>query len=202
MRLIAGLGNPGPQYDQTRHNVGFEVVDRLARRFGDDAVARARFHGAVVDASLDGARAVLLKPATMMNRSGQSVAEAVRFYKLDPATDLLVIVDDVALACGMIRLRASGGAGGHNGLSDVERLLATDEYARLRVGIDRPGEIPQEAYVLGRFRPDQRDLVESALDEAVEAAVCWASSGILEAMNRFNRRQTANTHNDEGMFRD
>ncbi len=191
MKLIVGLGNPGPKYDSTRHNVGFDAIDRMARRYADGVVARAKFHGAVVEASVDGQATLLLKPTTYMNRSGQAVAEAVRFYQLDPVADLLIIVDDTALACGFIRLRGDGGAGGHNGLADVEQKLSTTSYGRLRIGVDPPGEIPQESYVLGRFRPDQRDLVEQALEEAVEAGVCWVANGLTETMNRFNRRQTA-----------
>jgi PTH1 family peptidyl-tRNA hydrolase len=191
MRLIAGLGNPGRQYEQTRHNVGADVLDRLARRHAPGAVARVRFHGIVIEADIDGGRTILLKPTTYMNRSGQAVSEAVRFYRLDPGTDLLVLVDDTALPCGMIRLRCGGGTGGHNGLADIEQKLGTDLYARLRIGIDPPGGIPQESYVLGRFRPDQRDALEPALDEAAEAAACWLAHGVDEAMNRFNRRKTA-----------
>ncbi|MHC4414629.1 MAG: aminoacyl-tRNA hydrolase [Planctomycetota bacterium] len=191
MKLIAGLGNPGRQYDQTRHNVGYVVLDRLARRYASGATARRKFHGAVLDASINGRRVVLLKPATFMNRSGEPVGEAVRFYRLPPAADLLVLVDDTALSCGMIRLRISGGAGGHNGLEDIEQKLATDEYARLRIGIDAPGEIPSREYVLGRFRPDQLEPLEPALEDAVAAAACWVTHGIHEAMNRFNRRKTA-----------
>lgn len=192
MKLIVGLGNPGPQYDSTRHNVGFAVLDRLARRFvtPDGLVARSKFQGATVDAIVGDEKAILLKPLTYMNRSGQSVAEALGFYKLDPANDLLVIVDDVALPCGSIRLRAEGSAGGHNGLADIEQKLGTSNYARLRIGIDGPGQIPQKEYVLGRFRPDQLNLVEPALEEAVNAAAVWCTHGIGEAMNRFNRRDT------------
>jgi PTH1 family peptidyl-tRNA hydrolase len=191
MKLIVGLGNPGPKYESTRHNVGFDVLDRMARRHADSPIARARFHGVVVEASVDGQVTLLLKPTTYMNCSGQAVSEALRFYKLDPAADLLVIVDDTALACGVIRLRADGGAGGHNGLADIEQKLGTSEYPRLRIGVDPPGQIPQEAYVLGRFRPEQRDLIEPALEEAVDAGVCWVGHGVTEAMNRYNRRQTA-----------
>ena len=191
MKLIVGLGNPGAQYQMTRHNIGFEVLDRLARRYAPGAIARGRFHGATLDADIDGVRAMLLKPMTFMNRSGQSIAEAAGFFKLSASDDLLVIVDDVALPCGQIRLRAEGGAGGHNGLLDVEQKLGTERYARLRIGIDQPGQVPQSDYVLGRFRPDQWDLVDSAVNDAVDAAVCWATRGIHEAMNRFNRKQTA-----------
>jgi PTH1 family peptidyl-tRNA hydrolase len=200
MKLIVGLGNPGLQYQWTRHNVGFEVLDRLARRHADPGagaapVARGRFHGALVEAQLEGQRTMLLKPGTFMNRSGTAVAEAVRFYQLAPAADLLIIVDDVALPCGSIRLRASGSAGGHNGLLDIEAGLGTMEYARLRIGIDSPvtivpGGMAQKDYVLGRFRPEQRERLEPALEEAAEAAACWAARGIDEAMNRFNRRNS------------
>jgi PTH1 family peptidyl-tRNA hydrolase len=191
MKLIVGLGNPGPQYQMTRHNVGFEVLDRLARRHAPGAIARSRFHGAVIEAEIGGEKALLLKPATFMNRSGLAVAEAVGFYKLMPAQDVLILVDDVALPCGSIRIRASGSAGGHNGLADVEEKLATADYARLRIGIDAPGQIPQKDYVLGRFRPDQHPLVEHALDDAADACACWCSRGVIETMNRFNRKETA-----------
>jgi len=190
MKLIAGLGNPGTEYERTRHNVGFVVLDALARRYAPGAVARSKFQGATIDADIDGERVLLLKPLLYMNRSGLSIAEAVRFYKLDPASELLVIVDDVALACGLIRLRRTGSAGGHNGLADIEEKLTTANYARLRIGIDPPGRIPQKDYVLGRFREDQLDAMEDAYDLAVEAARCWTTQGITEAMNRFNQKQT------------
>ncbi len=190
MKLIVGLGNPGQQHEHTRHNVGFVVLDRLARRYAAGEIARSKFHGAVLDAHINGQRVLFLKPTTFMNRSGQSVAEAMQFYRLDPGSNLLVVVDDVALACGMIRLRSDGGAGGHNGLTDIEERLATQEYSRLRIGIDAPGDIPQSNYVLGRFRPDQQELVEPTLETAVDAAMCWALHGIDEAMNRFNHRNT------------
>lgn len=191
MKLIVGLGNPGEQYEKTRHNVGFVVIDRLARRLAPGAIARSKFHGALIEADLNGERILLHRPSTYMNRSGQAVAEAARFYKLQAETDLLVIVDDVALQCGVIRVRAEGGTGGHNGLADIEQKLGVSEYARLRIGIDPPGQIPQADYVLGRFRPDQSELMEPGFDEAVSAALCWATLGIKEAMNRFNRKNTA-----------
>jgi len=205
LKLIVGLGNPGPEYDRTRHNVGFDVLDRLGRRHAGAAPARSRFGGLLLDAEFPrpagprsggadqespGVRVLLLKPLTYMNRSGQSVSEAVRFHKLDPQNDLLVIADDIALACGVLRLRERGSAGGHNGLADVERLLGTEAYGRLRIGVDPPGAIPQASYVLGHFRPDQRARLEPALEEAVRAAECWVSEGLSTAMNRFNRRNT------------
>ncbi len=193
MKLVVGLGNPGPEYDGTRHNVGFDVVDRLARRYADPAtsVAKSRFSGLVVEAQIRDEKVLLLKPLTYMNLSGKAVAEAIRFYKMSPTDDLLVVVDDTALPCGSIRLKPGGGAGGHNGLADVSRLLGTDDWPRLRIGIDKPGQIPLKNYVLGRFAPEQKPLVESSLDEAAEAAACWASEGLATAMNRFNRKASA-----------
>ena len=194
MKLIVGLGNPGAEYDRTRHNVGFLVLDRLARRGADPVsggTARSRFHGLLVEGSFGGEKTLLLRPTTYMNRSGVAVAEAIRFYKLEPSEALLVVVDDVALPCGMIRMRPGGSPGGHNGLVDIDQRIGTSDYARCRIGIDPPGQIPQKDYVLGRFRPDQLELVEPSLDEAADAAACWVSNGITEAMNRYNRRNTA-----------
>src|SRR5262252_4734629 len=141
MKLIVGLGNPGKDYDKTRHNAGYMVVYRLIARHAAGAPVKARFNAAAVEARLPGGggadeTCLLLKPTTYMNRSGQSIAEAVRFYKLDPASELMVILDDVALPSGTIRIRPGGGTGGHNGLEDIERLLGTDAYPRCRIGID------------------------------------------------------------------
>ena len=191
MKLIVGLGNPGSQYEKTRHNVGFVVLDSLARRYAPGEVAKSRFHGATVEGMIGDEKVLMLKPLCYMNRSGMAVAEAARFYKLDALRDVLVVVDDLALPCGAIRLRGEGGAGGHNGLADIQQKLGTQMYARLRIGIDRDPSMVQSDYVLGRFRPDQLERLEPALDEAVDAAACWASSGLTEAMNRYNRKETA-----------
>ncbi len=195
MKLIVGLGNPGPEYDHTRHNVGFVVLDRLARRHAPPqggSIAKARFHGSMLEANIADEKVLLLKPLTFMNRSGLSVSEAAGFYKIDVARDLLVIVDDIALPCGSIRLRGEGSAGGHNGLGDIEQKLGHANYARLRIGIDQPGQIPQKDYVLGRFRPEQQTAIEPALEDAVAAAEGWVARGLNDAMNRFNTRKTAN----------
>lgn len=191
MKLIAGLGNPGSKYVSTRHNVGFDVLDRLARRYGDAAPARSKFHAVVVDVHINDEKVLLVKPTTFMNRSGVSLSEAANFYKLNIEEDVLVLVDDVALPCGSIRMRPSGSAGGHNGLIDIEERLGSGQYARLRIGIDEPGQIPQKDYVLGRFREDQREQLEPALEDAVAAATCWVTAGTTETMNRFNRKATA-----------
>lgn len=185
MKLIVGLGNPGAQYSQTRHNVGFTVVERLAARHGLSG-AKSRFHGEFVYGPMAGQKCLLLRPTTYMNRSGLAVAEAVHFYQLDPGVDLLVVVDDVALPCGRLRLRGSGGTGGHNGLADVTRALGTENYARLRIGVDSPGHICATDYVLGKFTAAQFEIMQDVLDTACDAVACWIAEGIDRAMNKFN----------------
>jgi len=191
VKLIVGLGNPGSQYERTRHNVGFMTVDRLADRHARSAVPRGRFHAITIEALLPGPggqeeKCLLLKPTTYMNRSGLAVADAVRFYKVDPVADILVVVDDVYLPSGSIRLRESGSAAGHNGLADIQRCLGTDRYPRCRIGIDQPGIIPQADYVLGRFTDDQWPLVDNAITKAADAAEHFVRSGLTAAMNKFN----------------
>jgi peptidyl-tRNA hydrolase, PTH1 family len=191
MKLIVGLGNPGKDYDKTRHNAGFMVVDRLVQRHGAGAPVKARFNAAVIEARMPRSAGVepclLIKPTTFMNRSGQTVAEAVRFYKLDPAADLMVISDDVALPSGTIRIRPAGGAGGHNGLSDITRLLGADIYPRCRIGIDASPEYMDQAdYVLGRFTDEQWALVGPTIDKAADAVETFVKSGLDAAMNKYN----------------
>lgn len=188
MKLIVGLGNPGREYAGTRHNVGFMVVERIADRRAI-AGAKGRFHASVLEGAIDGRKVMLMEPTTYMNRSGRAVGEAARFYKLDPA-DVMVVVDDTALPLGAIRIRPKGGPGAHNGLADIERALASDQYPRLRLGIgeprvnDRP--IAQRDYVLGRFTDEQLAEITPAVDRAAQAAECWAARGIDAAMNQFN----------------
>ncbi|HED54332.1 MAG TPA: aminoacyl-tRNA hydrolase [Phycisphaerales bacterium] len=190
MKLLVGLGNPGSEYTRTRHNAGFLVLARLAERYATQKIARSKFHAMVLDASIGGEKCLLMKPMTYMNRSGQAVAEAVRFYKLDIPSDVLVIVDDVALPCGTIRLRAEGGTGGHNGLADIARKLGREAFPRLRVGIDsKPPMMRLDEYVLGRFTEEQREQLEPALTTAADAAEAFVTRGITQAMNTFNSRQ-------------
>lgn len=188
MKMIVGLGNPGARYANTRHNAGFMVVDRLVRRHAPDAPVRNRFHADTVEASIAGDRCLLIRPVTYMNLSGRPVVETLRFYKV-PIQDLLVISDDTALPLGSIRLRGSGSAGGHNGLGDIETHLATQCYARLRLGVgERPVLMDQADWVTSRFTPEEVDALAPALDRAADAAECWASRGLETAMNRFNTR--------------
>ncbi len=198
MKIIVGLGNPGRQYAMTRHNVGFEVIDTLAAKLGwtgskdqFDRLARTKFDGLTLDgviglSSGGDEKVLLLKPMTYMNVSGRSVLAAMQFYQCSPA-DVLVVLDDLALPCGRIRLRGGGSSGGHNGLRDIEQMLATQDYPRLRIGIDPvPQFVPQKDYVLQRFTPEQRKLVDEAITRAAGAAVTWVDKGLNAAMNAFN----------------
>jgi PTH1 family peptidyl-tRNA hydrolase len=197
MKLVVGLGNPGREYVGTRHNVGFEVIDRLAEKLGWskpgdwNRLAKSKFEGLVIDGVLDRAgaepeRLVLLKPATFMNLSGRSVQAAMGFYQLEP-TDIMIVLDEMALPCGKLRIRASGSDGGHNGLKDIQRALGTNQYPRLRMGIDAPPPpIAGKDYVLGRFTPDQRKQIDPAIDRATGAIITWIEKGIAPAMNEFN----------------
>lgn len=184
MKLIVGLGNPGAEYARTRHNAGFMVVDRLATLHGLTG-PKSKFHAGVLEGSIAGHKCVLMQPMTYMNRSGLSVGEAVAFHKL-PLEDVLVVVDDVALPVGRLRLRAGGSAGGHNGLADIERALGTAEYPRLRIGIDPPGRVPQKDYVLGRFSPEQVLKLDPLLDIACRTIESWITDGIAKAMSLHN----------------
>ncbi|MBX3354049.1 MAG: aminoacyl-tRNA hydrolase [Phycisphaeraceae bacterium] len=187
MKLIVGLGNPGREYEQTRHNAGWLALDRLITRHAPATTMKARFQAMTWDAQVSGEKALLMKPTTYMNLSGQSVAEAVRFFKMDPWSDVFVLTDDVAIPCGTIRIRASGSAGGHNGLADIERRLGGNAYARCRIGIDpAPAFIAQHDWVLGRFTPEQLATLAPALEQAADSAELWAREGPVAAMNRFN----------------
>lgn len=190
MKLLLGLGNPGHEYEETRHNVGWWVLDHLAevwklgewRRVGDAVFS---------DGQVGEHRVRLLKPLTFMNLSGRVLEPYVRHPFWNPATDLLVVVDDVALAVGRYRLRARGSAGGHNGLKSIEAALRSREYARLRIGIHPAGDDPVPAdlaaFVLAPFEPHERDQVLSLMPRLTDAAEQWLHSGIEAAMNLHNQ---------------
>lgn len=192
MKLIVGLGNPGLQYTKTRHNAGFMVADRLCAKHGSGEPVKARFQAATVEVTLAGQRCLVMKPTTYMNRSGQSVSEAMRFFKLDPAKDLLVIVDDLYLPTGAVRLKPGGGAGGHNGLTNIEQLLGADVYPRLRIGVGlqpsggKPPQMDQADFVLGRFTAEEEPLLEGALSKAEQAVEVFVGKGLDHAMNAVN----------------
>ena len=185
MKLVVGLGNPDRKYQGTRHNVGFVVLAELARRHGSGR-PKTKFHGEVFDAQIAGQKALLLSPLTYMNRSGISVQEAFGFYKLPPE-DLLVICDDLSLPLAKLRFRAKGSSGGQKGLADIIRRLGTEEFSRLRIGIDATPEGWDAAdYVLSQFTRKEIPHVENAVSEAADAVACWAQCGIQDCMNRYN----------------
>jgi len=183
-KLVVGLGNPGSKYQGTRHNIGYEAVDRLAEG-GSGARFARKFDGLLAEAEIDFRRVLLLKPETFMNLSGRSVAQAVRFYKLDLA-DVLVICDDLNLPLGKLRIRGGGSDGGQKGLRDISAQLGSEDYARLRIGIGDRGAIDATDFVLGRFRGAERPIIDDALILAVQAVAVWTTQGLAAAMNRFN----------------
>jgi PTH1 family peptidyl-tRNA hydrolase len=188
MKLIVGLGNPGPEYAQTRHNAGWMVIEQLALRHGMGlpGSAKEKFHAACREGQIKGERAILIQPLTYMNRSGLSVGEAVTFYKADIQKDLMILVDDLYIPTGRIRLRGDGGTAGHNGLADIEKVLGTKSYPRLRIGIDPPGRMKQVDYVLGRFTPAQAAALDLALHRSCDAIEMWAKEGLAKAMTVYN----------------
>lgn len=186
-KAIVGLGNPGPEYERTRHNAGWILVEHLVMRSGM-APFRRGDQAVATTGTLDGVPVRVLKPTTYMNRSGDAL-RMLRSPTWDPAADLLVVVDEAALPIGTYRLRGAGSAGGHNGLKSIEAALHRQDYARLRIGVGpKPPEYDDLAdFVLGRFTPDERATLDGVLDEMADAVSCWAHDGIERAMNRFNK---------------
>lgn len=189
-RAIVGLGNPGLEYERTRHNAGFLLLDHLAARWGF-APFRKQEDMVATTGTLRGVPVRLIKPMTFMNRSGD-VLRSLRSPSFDPAHDLLVAVDDVAFAPGTFRLRGAGSAGGHNGLRSIEAALRRQDYARLRIGVGAkpPAYDDLADWVLGRFTAEERAAVDGALAPMAEAVECWLVDGIEMAMTRFNRAGT------------
>jgi PTH1 family peptidyl-tRNA hydrolase len=190
MKLIVGLGNPGRRYDGTRHNVGFDIVDLLARRHGADWEFAPRGTDALV-ARWRSAGAAFAKPLTFMNLSGTAVVGVMQFFKIEPA-DLFVIVDDANIELGRLRARARGSAGGHNGLKSVIGSLGSEEFARLRVGVGRGDDRRDLAdHVLAKFDADERAIVGEAVGRSADAAELFITEGIGPVMNRYNRKEDA-----------
>lgn len=184
--LIVGLGNPGRQYDRTRHNAGFRAMESLARRLGCP-LDRVKFQGRMGQCTHGGQKLVLLLPQTFMNLSGNAVAEAVRFYRLPPER-VLVLCDDISLEPGRLRVRGSGSAGGHNGLKNIIAHLGTDQFPRVKVGVGnkpRP-DSDMAAWVLGKFTGPDREAMEAAVKKAADAVTCLIEQGADKAMAQFN----------------
>ncbi len=185
MKLVVGLGNPGRKYEKTRHNVGFDVLDVIARKHSA-ATPSVKFEGRLTEVNLGGNRTLLLWPQTFMNLSGTSLGKAKEFYKIADE-DLLVVCDDFNLPLERLRFRASGSSGGQKGLADIVRRLGTEEFTRLRIGV---GPVPTgwdaADFVLGKFSKDEGPRIEMAIDRAAEAVADWVTSGTAICMNRYN----------------
>ena len=187
MKLIVGLGNPGPQYADTRHNVGWRVVETLAVRAGG-GTWREKLQASVAEVRCDEEKVVLARPMTYMNLSGIAVRQMTDFWKVNSG-DLLVVADDLALDVGRLRLRPSGSDGGHNGLASIVACLGSDQFARLRIGIGPAPTAPgtHADFVLSPFSSAERPILGEAVEQAADAAELWIKKGLQEAMNRFNR---------------
>jgi PTH1 family peptidyl-tRNA hydrolase len=184
VKLIVGLGNPGPRYAQNRHNVGYQCIERLAQSHGL-ALGRIMFKAYVTSGHIAGIKTVLARPLTFMNLSGQAVRPLLRWYRIALA-DLLVIYDDLDLPLGKIRLREQGGSGGHKGMRSIIEALGTEAFPRLRVGIGRPVHGEPSDHVLNDFAPDECIVMDGTLDQAVAAVETFIATGIRAAMNSHN----------------
>lgn len=184
VKMVVGLGNPGQRYARSRHNVGFQVVDRVARA-NDLVFSRKRFRAQIAEANRTGERVILVKPQTFMNSSGEAVGKLYTYYRIAPE-NLLVIYDDLDLPLGKIRLRPKGSSGGHHGMESIISHIHTSGFPRLRMGIGRPNPEADINHVLGAFLPEERRVMEKAIDRAAEAVGTWVKEGMDTAMNKFN----------------
>lgn len=184
IKMVVGLGNPGKKYVGTRHNIGFRVIDSLAEAL-KIKVKKKRFNGCLGSGEYAGKKLILLKPLQFMNCSGQVVATAAGFYKIS-ASNVLIVLDDMALSPGRIRVRMKGSAGGHNGLADVIEKLGTENVNRLRIGIGPSNEKEAYDYVLSKPAEPEKPLLDDAISKAREAVLCWIEYGIRATMNKFN----------------
>ena len=189
MFLIVGLGNPDKRYENTRHNVGFDTIDALAERY--HIPVKDKKHKALCGTGvIEGTKVMLAKPQTYMNLSGESVAEIVQFYKLDPEEEMLVIFDAISLAPGNIRIRKKGSAGGHNGVKSIIADVGTQNFMRIKVGVgEKPAGWDLADYVLGKFPEEDRKAVNSAIEDAQEAVVMMLQGQVDKAMNDFNAKK-------------
>ena len=189
MFIIAGLGNPTREYEGTRHNVGFDVIDRLAARYNIDVDAKK--HRALIGKGMiAGQKVILAKPQTYMNLSGESIRSILDYYKVDPETELIVIYDDISLDVGKLRIRAKGSAGGHNGIKNIIANLGTSVFPRIKVGVgEKPKGYDLADYVLGKFSKEDRVLMEEGYDLACEASALIMQGAIDQAMNEYNQKK-------------
>ena len=188
MFIIAGVGNPGAKYEGTRHNVGFDVIDKIAEEY--HIAVDTRKHRALIGKGvIDGVKVILAKPQTFMNLSGESIRELTDYYKVDETSELIVIFDDISLDVGQLRLRKKGSAGGHNGIKSIISHLGHDVFMRVKVGVgEKPKGYDLADYVLGHFSKEEKEEMEEAYEKAVQAVRMAAAGEIDEAMNQFNRK--------------
>lgn len=186
--LVAGLGNPGPKYANTRHNLGFWVVDKLLAKHR--ARTSEKFNAVFADVTVGEHRVFFLKPQTFMNLSGESVGPAAHFYKIPPER-VLVLTDDIDIPPGAVRVRPSGGSGGHNGLKSVAEALGTDAFPRIRLGVGRSPAMAADAWVLAAVDAASRPILDETASWGADAVDCWIQEGVEKTMNRFNRKGTS-----------
>ncbi|MCU9615286.1 aminoacyl-tRNA hydrolase [Caldibacillus lycopersici] len=186
MKLIVGLGNPGKQYEDTRHNIGFKVIDEISSRL-NIRLDEMKFNGIFGKGTINGEKVILLKPLTFMNLSGESVAPLMRYYDI-PVENLLVIYDELDLPVGKIRLRYKGSAGGHNGIKSIIAHVGTQEFNRIRIGIDRPEQgYPIPNYVLGKFSKEEQEVLKDSIAKSAQACEMWIEKPFQEVMNKYNK---------------
>lgn len=188
MYIIAGLGNPGKEYENTRHNVGFDVIDVLAEKY-NISVLELKHKAMIGKGYIDGQKVILVKPLTYMNLSGESIRPIVDYYKSDAEQELIVISDDISLPPGQLRVRKKGSAGGHNGLKNIIKMLGTENFQRIRMGVgEKPKNYDLADWVLGHFTKEDRSAIDEAADKAVRAVEMIMRGDVDHAMNEFNRK--------------
>lgn len=190
MYLIVGLGNPGRQYEATRHNMGFDTIDYLVEKHRIPQ-GGVKFNAMYGKGIIGGEKVILMKPLSYMNLSGGPIREMVNYFKIDPETEMIVIYDDIDLEPGQLRIRKQGSAGGHNGIKDIIRQLGTEKFLRIKVGVGaKPKGWDLADYVLGHFSDSERKLIDEAIEKAGDAAEKIISDGVDAAMNEYNKKQS------------
>lgn len=189
MYMIAGLGNPKREYDNTRHNIGFALIDALADQY-NISVMDMKHKALTGKGMINGQKVILVKPLTFMNLSGESIRPIVDYYKIDVSTELIVISDDISLPPGQIRVRKKGSAGGHNGLKNIIQHLGSEEFQRIRIGVgEKPAGYDLADYVLGHFSKEEQPLIREGVEKAIKAATMMLEGDVDRAMNEFNRKK-------------
>ena len=192
MYLIVGLGNPGRQYEATRHNMGFDVIDKLVEEYNVPQ-SGVKFNAMYGKGRIEGQPVILMKPLSYMNLSGGPVRDMANYFKIDPETEMIVIYDDIDLEPGQLTIRKKGSAGGHNGIKDIIRRLGTEKFIRIRVGVGaKPKDWDLADFVLGHFSDSDRKLVDEGINDAAEAVEMILSEGVDAAMNKYNRKKPKN----------